>query len=245
MSSLISLFSGAGGLDLGFQRAGFHTEVANEFDRKICPTYRANFPCVKLIEADVRQLPAKFFPDNAVGLIGEPPCQSWSEAGSLRGIDDARGQLFYDYIRILREKKPLFFVAENVSGMLAFLLPNHEYFVGSFSPIYMSCNRVRSWDKPAFTVQASGRQCQLYPQAPKMVKVGENRQIFVAGQEALYRRLTVREVARIQSFPDNFQFRYTDLNLGYKMVGNAVPVNLAYHLALSIRGALLSAGVSI
>ena len=78
-----------------------------------------------------------------------------------------------------------------------------------------------------------------------MVKVGENRQIFVAGQEALYRRLTVREVARIQSFPDNFQFLYTDLNLGYKMVGNAVPVNLVYHLALSIRGALLSAGVSI
>ena len=108
MSSLISLFSGAGGLDLGFQRAGFHTEIANEFDRKICPTCRANFPCVKLIEADVRQLPAKFFPDNAVGLIGKPPCQSWSEAGSLRGIDDARGQLFYDYIRILREKKPLF-----------------------------------------------------------------------------------------------------------------------------------------
>ena len=109
----------------------------------------------------------------------------------------------------------------------------------------MSRNRIRSWDKPAFTVQASGRQCQLYPQAPKVVKVGENRQIFVAGQEALYRRLTVREVARIQSFPDNFQFLYTDLNLGYKMVGNAVPVNLAYHLALSIRGALLSAGVSI
>ena len=190
-------------------------------------------------------MPAKFFPDNVVGLIGEPPCQSWSEAGSLRGIDDARGQLFYDYIRILREKKPLFFVAKNVSGILAFLFPNHEYFVGSFSPIYMSRNRVRSWDKPAFTVQASGRQCQLHPQAPKMVKVGKNQQIFVEGKEALYRRLTVREVARVQSFPDDFQLLYSDLNLGYKMVGNAVPVNLAYHLALSIRDALRSAGVSI
>lgn len=53
------------------------------------------------------------------GIIGGPPCQSWSEAGSLKGIEDARGQLFYDYIRILKEFQPKFFLAENVSGMLA------------------------------------------------------------------------------------------------------------------------------
>lgn len=53
------------------------------------------------------------------GIIGGPPCQSWSEAGSLKGIEDARGQLFYEYIRILRDTQLLFFVAENVSGMLA------------------------------------------------------------------------------------------------------------------------------
>ncbi len=335
MSSLISLFSGAGGLDLGFQRAGFHTEVANELDKKICPTYKANFPTVKLLEGDIRLLASSAFPDNVLGLIGGPPCQSWSEAGTLRGINDERGKLFYDYIRILRDKQPLFFVAENVSGMLAMrhrgavlsflnafdeagyvvkmqlinandydvaedrervfyvgfrkelsltnyqfptplahkptlrdaiwdlreyaipareknhtnghvcIFPNHEYYIGSFSPIYMSRNRVRNWDEPAFTVQASGRQCQLHPQAPKMVKVGKNQQIFVEGKEALYRRLTVREVARVQSFPDDFQLLYSDLNLGYKMVGNAVPVNLAYHLALSIRDALRSVGVSI
>ena len=78
-----------------------------------------------------------------------------------------------------------------------------------------------------------------------MVKVGKNQQIFVEGKETLYRHLTVREVARVQSFPDDFQLLYPDLNLGYKMVGNAVPVNLAYHLALSIRDALRSVGVSI
>lgn len=325
---LISLFSGAGGLDLGFKEAGFETLMANEYDHKICPTYKANFPEVNLIEGDIRDIPAKVFPDKIDGIIGGPPCQSWSEGGALRGIDDPRGQLFYEYIRILREKQPLFFVAENVSGMLAnrhsqavkdflrlfgeagydvnmkllnandyevaedrervfyigfrkdlgiksfkypvpiktrpvlkdiiwdlkdnaipakernhtngdkCIIPNHEYFVGGFSPIYMSRNRVRSWDEPAFTVQASGRQCQLHPQAPKMVKIDANKQEFVKGKEYLYRRMTVREVARIQGFPDSFKFIYEDVNYGYKMIGNAVPVKLAYHIAIQIKRTL-------
>lgn len=332
---LISLFSGAGGLDLGFHNAGFRTVAANEYDPKICPTFKANFPNVNLIEGDIRKISSDLFPNDVMGIIGGPPCQSWSEAGSLKGIEDARGQLFYEYIRILKDKQPLFFVAENVSGMLAkrhteavrnFLrlfdevgydvnlkllnandfdvpedrervfyigfrkdlnihdfiyptprghkptlreaiwdlqfsaipakeknhtngdaceIPNNEYFIGAFSPIFMSRNRVRSWDEPGFTVQASGRQCQLHPQAPKMIKVEKNLQKFVEGQEHLYRRMTVREVARVQSFPDDFQFLYKDVNMGYKMIGNAVPVNLAYHVAMSVRIALQNHGVNL
>ena len=117
--SLISLFSGAGGLDLGFHKAGFMTIAANEWDKKIIPTFRANFPQVNMIEGDIRNVFSVEFPLNVDGIIGGPPCQSWSEAGSLRGIKDARGQLFYEYIRVLRDIKPAFFVAENVSGMLA------------------------------------------------------------------------------------------------------------------------------
>ena len=331
---LISLFSGAGGLDKGFHNAGFQTVIANEFDPKICPTFRANFPEVNLIEGDIRDIPSDAFPKNVSGIIGGPPCQSWSEAGSLKGIEDARGQLFYEYIRILRDTQPLFFVAENVSGMLAkrhsdavngFMklfdeagydvnlkmlnandfdvpedrdrvfyigfrkdlnihdfeyptplkhkptlreaiwdlqdtaipakeknhtngdackIPNNEYFIGAFSPIFMSRNRVRSWDEPGFTVQASGRQCQLHPQAPKMEKLEKNLQRFVPGQEHLYRRMTVREVARVQSFPDDYIFMYDDINMGYKMIGNAVPVNLAYHVAMSIRAALDKHGIN-
>lgn len=331
--NLISLFTGAGGLDLGFHKAGFNTVAANEFDAKICPTFRKNFPNVRLIEKDIRKLCSEDFPDNIDGIIGGPPCQSWSEAGSLKGIKDARGQLFYDYIRILKDKQPLFFVAENVSGMLAarnseavksFLklfdeagydvnlrmlnandfdvpedrdrvfyvgfrkdlgiksfvyptpqsrkptlrdaiwdlkdsaipakdknhtngfgckVPNHEYFIGSYSPVFMSRNRVRAWDEPGFTVQASGRQCQLHPQAPKMVKVEKNLQKFVQGKEYLYRRMTVREVARVQTFPDDFIFIYNDVNYGYKMIGNAVPVNLAYHVAMQIKHTLESRGI--
>ena len=105
---LISLFSGAGGLDRGFRNAGFRTIVANEFDPKICPTFRANYPGVNLIEGDIRDIPSEMFPEHITGIIGGPPCQSWSEAGSLKGIEDARGQLFYEYIRILRDTQPLF-----------------------------------------------------------------------------------------------------------------------------------------
>lgn len=338
--NLISLFSGAGGLDRGFHNAGFRTIVANEFDSKICPTFRANFPNVRLIEGDIRAIDSDDFRigiDGEIseihGIIGGPPCQSWSEGGTLRGIEDARGQLFYEYIRILRDIKPLFFVAENVSGMLAprhkkavdgfirlfgdagydvnlkmlnandfdvpedrdriffvgfrrdlsiqdfkypmplqqkpvlrdaiwdlrdsaipakdknhtnggeCLVPNHEYYVGGFSSIFMSRNRVRSWDEPGFTVQASGRQSQLHPQAPKMVKIDSDHHEFVKGKEALYRRLSVREAARVQSFPDDFMFIYDELNYGYKMIGNAVPVNLAYAMAESIKLALANRGI--
>lgn len=329
---LISLFCGAGGLDLGFHKAGFTTIAANEFDKKITPTYKANFPNALLIEGDIRNVFSSEFPD-ADGIIGGPPCQSWSEAGALKGIKDQRGQLFYEYIRVLRDKQPLFFVAENVSGMMAqrhsqavnhfielfrqagynlfikmlnandyevaedrdrvffvgfredlgitnFNFPkpiankptlkyciwdlkdnaiaalpknksngdrchvaNHEYFVGDFSPIFMSRNRVRAWDEPAFTVQASGRQCQLHPQAPKMEKIGKDKQRFVVGKENLYRRMTVREVARIQGFPDDFRFIYDEVNYGYKMIGNAVPVNLAYHIAMQIKQTLQEVGI--
>lgn len=119
---VISLFSGCGGLDLGFEKAGFEIPVANEFDPAIFETFKTNHPRVHLIEGDVRNVSkedvAPFLSGEVDGIIGGPPCQSWSEAGALRGIEDARGQLFFDYIRILKEFKPKFFLAENVSGML-------------------------------------------------------------------------------------------------------------------------------
>lgn len=326
---IISLFSGCGGLDLGFERAGFDIPVANEFDKTIWETFKANHPKTKLIEGDIRKVSEEEFPDDVDGIIGGPPCQSWSEAGSLKGINDERGQLFFDYIRILRKVKPKFFLAENVSGMLAnrnndavknilelfdesgydvtltlvnaknygvaeerkrvfyigfrkdlgidFRFPkgsteedekkitlrdiiwdlqetavpsleknkrnpdainNNEYFIGAYSPIFMSRNRVKSWDEQAYTVQASGRQCQLHPQAPKMEKVEKNLCKFVEGKEDLYRRMTVREIARIQGFPDDFKFIYDNVNDAYKMIGNAVPVNLAYEIAIAIKNQL-------
>ena len=327
--NVISLFSGCGGLDLGFEKAGFKIPIANEFDPTIWTTFEKNHPNTKLIKGDIRNIKESDFPDLIDGIIGGPPCQSWSEAGSLRGIEDARGKLFYEYIRILKNKQPKFFLAENVSGMLAkrhtaaveniismfkecgydvtlnlvnakdygvaqerkrvfyigfrsdlnvdFTFPkgsteddkdklclknviedlkdsavpageknhknqkainNNEYFTGAYSPIFMSRNRVKNWNEQAFTVQASGRQCQIHPQAPKMEKVGRNKCEFKKGKEKLYRRMTVREVARIQGFPDSFEFIYENVNDGYKMIGNAVPVNLAFEIATAIKKVL-------
>ena len=125
-------------------------------------------------------------------------------------------------------------ISNNQSNGEDCLFPNHEYWQGSYSYIFNSRNRVLSWHKPSFTIQASGRQVSIHPQAPAMVKVEKDKMIFVLGMEHLYRRLTIRECARIQTFPDDFIFYYTSLNSGYKMIGNSVPVNLSHAIAQKI-----------
>ena len=99
----------------------------------------------------------------------------------------------------------------------------------------MSRNRVRSWEEQSFTIQAGGRHAPIHPQAPKMKFIEQNVRVFVPGKEHLYRRLSVRECARIQTFPDDFIFHYDNISAGYKMIGNAVPVNLGQFLAESIK----------
>jgi DNA (cytosine-5)-methyltransferase 1 len=322
--AIVSLFSGCGGLDLGFCQAGFDVIWANEYDRDIWQTYENNHPDTLLDKRDIREISSSEIPE-CVGIIGGPPCQSWSEAGTQRGIDDDRGRLFLEYVRILKDKQPLFFLAENVSGMLhkkhrlalsniiaafeeagyvisfkllnakhykvpqdrkrvifvgyhvelgkrfnfdylksepyvptlrdviwdlresaipalgnnktqgeACSFPNHEYMTGGFSSIYMSRNRVRSWDEPSFTIQAGGRHAPIHPQANKMLHVGKDKWIFDPNSLNSYRRLSIRECSRMQTFPDSFTFYYQNLTSGYKMIGNAVPVNLSYALARTI-----------
>ena len=114
-------------------------------------------------------------------------------------------------------------------------VPNHEYMIGGFSTMFMSRNRVRSWDEQSFTIQAGGRHAPIHPQAPKMKFIEQDIRVFVPGKEKLYRRLSVRECARIQTFPNDFVFHYKKIASGYKMIGNAVPVNLAKFLANSIK----------
>lgn len=109
---------------------------------------------------------------------------------------------------------------------------NHEHSTGGFSSQYMSRNRMREWGQQSFTIQASGRQAPLHPDSGGMVKVDAD--TFRFGNPERMRRLSVREVARIQSFPDDYEFLYDRLELGYKMVGNAVPVKLAETLAQQI-----------
>jgi DNA (cytosine-5)-methyltransferase 1 len=330
---VISLFSGCGGLDLGFQNAGFNIVYANDIDRSIWETYEKNHK-LAIDGRSIRDVPSQEIPD-ADGIIGGPPCQSWSLAGAMRGANDERGQLFYEYTRVLRDKKPKFFLAENVPGIISrthlpefnkilsifaslgykisyqlldardygvpqerkrvvvvgyrsdlgksFVFPspthsihggvsadgkelrewvslkkaigdlpeavpalpknktngvlaiqNHEYMNGGFSTIYMSRNRRRSWNEPSFTIQAGGRHAPLHPDSPKMIKLGEDEWKF-EGDRTDYRRMSVREAARIQTFPDDFILHYTNIADGYKMIGNAVPVKLAEAIARKIK----------
>ena len=238
----------------------------------------------------------------------------------MRGTNDSRGKLFYDYLRILADKKPKFFLVENVPGLISkthvnefnkileefnkigynisysvvnakdfgipqerkrvlvigyrkdlrisFSFPqfnnkksslrdaigdlpnsilyvdktnanlkiaNHEHMNGGFSTRYLSRNRKRNWSESSFTIQASGRHAPLHPNSTRMIKEEKDKWYFKDGIRSNYRRLSVRECARIQTFPDNFIFYYGNVAKGYKMIGNAVPVMLAEKIAKKIR----------
>jgi len=84
--SIASLFSGCGGLDLGFKKAGFNVVWANEFDNAIWETFECNFPETKLDRRSILDIHSLEMPTNLHGIIGGPPCQAWSEAGAGRGI---------------------------------------------------------------------------------------------------------------------------------------------------------------
>lgn len=111
---------------------------------------------------------------------------------------------------------------------------NHDVYTGPYDAKYMARNRVRSWNETSFTIQAQARNTPQHPQAPPMTFVSPNKRIFAKGKEHLYRRLSIRECARIQTFPDSFRFLYNNIEDGYKMVGNAVPPRLAYYIAIQI-----------
>lgn len=334
---IAAFFSGAGGLDLGFEQAGFDVAWANEYDKGIWETYKHNHRHTHLDQRSITDITPEDIGAGIDGMIGGPPCQSWSLGGAMRGLEDPRGRLFYDYIRLVSAIKPKFFLAENVSGIISqkhigtfekikarfaelgydihaqlfnavnyevpqdrlrviiiginkdyakkpFAFPdvvtanedceaclfkseykpiitlrdaigdlplaypaigknhhnknlpilNHEFMTGGFSPIYMSRNRRRNWDEPSFTIQAGGRQAPIHPACPPMQKIEEDKWEFSAPFEE-YRRLSVRECARIQTFPDDFEFIYSSIAYGYKMIGNAVPVRFAYHLATALK----------
>jgi DNA (cytosine-5)-methyltransferase 1 len=322
---IASFFSGVGGLDLGFTNVGFELAFANDNWKGCMETFKINHK-IEVDSRSISNLVPGDIPDS-VGFVGGPPCQSWSLAGSMKGINDPRGQVFYDYIRLIQAKKPLFFLAENVAGILSkthvtefkeiikgfdligynvaykvlnakeygvpqdrkrviivgyrkdmgkkfefpypkkniislqesigdlpqsvpaleknktngasLKIPNHEHMIGGFSSIFMSRNRRREWDQPSFTIQAGGRHAPIHPSSTEMVKIEKDKWKFKSEERAQHRRFSVRECARVQTFPDDFIFKYENISDGYKMIGNAVPVKMAENLAIEIKKDLM------
>ena len=325
---VVSFFAGCGGLDLGFEQAGFQVVWANELDQSVRDTYIRNHPNTKLVLCDINNVRPEEIPD-CDGFIGGPPCQSWSVAGKQRGLNDERGRLFLTYIDFIKEKKPKFFLIENVKGMLdakfsdvfqdfvnrlfsagydvkwklldavnysipqnrerlfligfrkelninfEFPLPtctepvtlrralgditeepvrysgkekvvvntqrsDHDVLATEFGPFYYRGNRRRGWQQPSFTIHATADNIQLHPSSPKMMFYGHENWNFQKDKMSQYRRLSVRECARIQTFPDSFIFENEDIKTNYKMIGNAVPPRLGMILAQSILSAFVN-----
>ena len=323
---VVSFFAGCGGLDLGFEQAGFKVVWANEFEPHCRATYQRNHPNTEFAIGDVCKIDPTDIPE-CDGFVGGPPCQSWSVAGRQKGLEDERGRLFLKYIELIKAKQPKFFLIENVKGLLdnkfrdvfsmfldklskanydvkwqlldavnygvpqnrerVFIVgfrknlnvnyefpdathpisiplecaigdikeqpkeygafdriepnvqrPNHDVLTTKFSVYYSRGNRRRGWHQPSFTIHATGDNVPLHPSSPKMMYLGDENWEFQKDKMSQYRRLSVRECARIQTFPDNIIFEYDNIKTAYEMIGNAVPPRLAKALAVSIQAAL-------
>ncbi len=129
MYESISLFSGAMGLDLGLEKAGINITLCQDFDASCYETMLQNGK--KAMTGDIRNIESSVILDNAelkkgeaFLLCGGPPCQPFSTAGKRLGINDPRGSLFMDYVRMVDETRPRFFVFENVKGLTSIAVDN-------------------------------------------------------------------------------------------------------------------------
>lgn len=115
--NIVSLFSGAGGLDLGLKQAGHNIVWANDIDADAVATYKANV-CHNIICADIAVIATNTIPDCDV-VVGGFPCQGFSMANLKRNADDSRNTLYKYFLKIVSDKHPLYFIAENVKGILS------------------------------------------------------------------------------------------------------------------------------
>jgi DNA (cytosine-5)-methyltransferase 1 len=141
--NVVSLFSGAMGLDLGLEKAGLHTAVCVEMDKLACQTIREN-TTIPVIEGDISKVTtdeilqiAKLKMKDVFMVVGGPPCQAFSTAGKRLSLQDFRGNVIVNYLRVVEEIAPPYFILENVRGMLSTPLnavpPEYENEYGSMT----------------------------------------------------------------------------------------------------------------
>lgn len=329
---LVSLFSGCGGMDLGFKQAGFDIIWANDIDKTAIETYRYNIG--HIVEGDIREIDENEIPACDVVTAGFP-CQPFSTAGNRKGVEDDRGNLYLECLRVIKAKKPLAVVFENVRGILSIknkdgsllyktiinmlektepgydvtykLLKSSDYGVPQqrYRVIFVAFRKdlninyefpkpTHSSDDPSLKVGSiidvpegtpnQDEVWELSPQArslvpyikeggswkdipyevlpPRFKRIRDNMKKYRSpnfyrryGRHEINgtitaaatpencgiihptenRRYSVREIARIQSFPDDFIFKGDSIPDKYKVIGNAVPPLLAKVIAESIK----------
>ena len=301
---VMSLFAGCGGMDLGFIMAkhpelGYEIAWANDFDKTACETYKKNFNhdivCGDVWNIDLEKVP------NVDVIIGGFPCQDFSILrGDTRvGFKSKRGLLYTRFVEAVSKKLPLFFVAENVKGLLTanngwaikkikqdFEKVDHvgydvKYKVINFADYGVPQNRERviivgtaknklppfehpdpilnkkNWINLKHAIGdleklKEGETANHYWSKAKKNK-GQGNSIVSANRPGPTmrtehhgnieyhwnekRRLSAREAARIQSFPDDFVF-YPSTSSAYKQIGNAVPPVLGWHVATAVQNFL-------
>ena len=114
----LELFAGAGGTALGMHNAGFQHVMLNEFDKNACATLRKNMPSWNVVEGDIHELDFSAYNGKVDFLQGGVPCQAFSYAGLSRGFEDARGTLFFEFARAVKQVSPKVIMMENVRGLL-------------------------------------------------------------------------------------------------------------------------------
>lgn len=324
--NVIELFAGAGGLAIGLEKAGLKCLALNEIDKFACATLRKNRPQWNVLEGDIKDFDFKEFKNKVEVVTGGFPCQAFSYAGKRLGFEDARGTLFYEFARVVKDVNPPVCIGENVKGLLSHdggktlqgmisILDEIGYNVVPVKVlravnynvpqkrerlilvgIRKDINIPFEYPKPnqkIFTLKDALKKGELYdcdvpasagakyPKSKKEVldlvpPKGYWRDLPVeiqkeymggsfylgGGKTGMARRMgwdepcltltcspaqkqterchpdetrpfTVREYARVQTFPDDWQFEGS-IAQQYKQIGNAVPVNLAKEIGLSV-----------
>lgn len=314
MWKVVSLFAGCGGCDLGlkgdftfnekyYDKLPYELVYALDIDSKALDTHKLNFECENVVCGDICEIESNQIPDHDI-LIGGFPCQSFSTVNPTKDPFDDRANLYKQMARIVKEKQPKVFIAENVKGLmtlhkgeifarvrqafeeagytLSYKLLNAANFgipqkrervflvgfrndlnikfefpeettAGSWVPLsvavpelaieeekyYFSERAVQGmknakknmkrglWqklDEPCLTITSHLAKVSLNSRDPVLL---------VDPEKEIYRRFTPREAARIQSFPDEFQFAGSETS-AYKQIGNAVPPVLFWHITQKV-----------
>lgn len=310
---VVSLFSGAGGLDLGLKMAGLKVIWANDIYIDAVETYKANIGH-EVDTRDIGSVPSSDIPDCDV-VVGGFPCQGFSVANRSRSVSDERNKLYREMVRVIKDKQPKFFIAENVKGIVSLgkgavlekivsdfekvgyqtvwkVLNSADYGVPQkrmrfvmlgvrndlhsgkiiFPPKATNCdpdlcnelglkpwvtvgealnhlpdpddnhtvlNHEYSKYKLRFNGHLGHRRIDPDKPAPTVTGRGDEKGgVVVLHHPSNIRRMSVRELAAVQSFPDNFLFKGTKTS-AYRQIANAVPPLLGFAIGETLNQNLM------